>query len=189
MSAEEGSPSGSGAAAEGSERRLDFHPGIEMRWEITRSTADTGGELFEATNWLDARMTGPPVHVHPTAEESYEVIEGALDVFVDGEWRTLRAGETATAPAGVPHTLRNATAEPVRLVNIHRPALQFESFFRQMHALIHQGKIKRLPPRSLVRRSTWPCCSASIRTRPVRRSRQTASSRPSPWSTELRLEP
>ena len=147
MSAEEGSPSGSGAAAEGSERRLDFHPGIEMRWEITRSTADTGGELFEATNWLDARMTGPPVHVHPTAEESYEVIEGALDVFVDGEWRTLRAGETATAPAGVPHTLRSATAEPVRLVNIHRPALQFESFFRQMHALIHQGKIKRLPPK------------------------------------------
>jgi mannose-6-phosphate isomerase-like protein (cupin superfamily) len=44
--------------------------------------------------------------------------------------------ETATAPAGVPHTLRNATPEPVRLVNIHPPALQFESFFREMHALI-----------------------------------------------------
>jgi hypothetical protein len=66
---------------------------------------------------------------------------------VDGEWRTVRAGETATAPAGVPHTLRNATTEQVRIVNIHRPALQFESFFREMQALIQQGKIKRLPPK------------------------------------------
>jgi mannose-6-phosphate isomerase-like protein (cupin superfamily) len=128
------------------ERQLDFHPGMQMRWEITRSTADTAGELFEARNWLAAHMGGPPVHVHPSAEESYEVIEGALDVFVDGTWRTLRAGDAATVPAGTPHTLRNATAEPVRLLNIHRPAMQFEAFFREMHALIRQGKIKRLPP-------------------------------------------
>jgi mannose-6-phosphate isomerase-like protein (cupin superfamily) len=147
MSIEEEPPSESGAAAGSRERQLDFHPAIAMRWEITRSTADTGGELFEATNWLDPKLAGPPVHVHPTAEESYEVTEGALDIFVDGEWRTLRAGETATVPAGVPHTLRNATTELVRLINIHRPALQFESFFREMHALTQQGKIKRLPPK------------------------------------------
>lgn len=141
-------PSGEPAGAPvSSDRQLDFHPGMEMRWEITRSTADTAGELFEATNWIGPEMAGPPLHVHPTAEESYEVIEGALDICVDREWRTLRAGESATAPAGVPHTLRNATAEPVRIVNIHRPALQFEPFFREMQALIGQGKIKRLPPK------------------------------------------
>ena len=65
----------------GDARRLDFRPGLGMRWEITRSTADTSGELFEATNWIEPRMPGPPVHVHPRAEESYEVIEGALEVF------------------------------------------------------------------------------------------------------------
>jgi mannose-6-phosphate isomerase-like protein (cupin superfamily) len=141
-------PSEEGASTTATgDRQLDFHPGMPMRWEITRSATDTGGELFEATNWIDAGMTGPPVHVHPTADESYEVREGALDVCVDGVWKTLRAGESATAPAGVPHTLRNATSEPVRIVNIHRPALQFESFFREMHTLISQGKIKRLPPK------------------------------------------
>ena len=141
-------PSGEPAATPASgDRQLDFHPGMEMRWEITRSTADTAGELFEATNWIGPEMPGPPVHVHPTADESYNVIEGALDVCVNGEWRTLRAGESATAPAGAPHTLRNATKETVRIVNVHRPALQFESFFREMHALIGQGKIKQLPPR------------------------------------------
>jgi mannose-6-phosphate isomerase-like protein (cupin superfamily) len=148
MNSEATPPSGEPVVTAGNgDRQLDFHPGMEMRWEITRSTADTAGELFEATNWIGPGMVGPPVHVHPTAEESYEVIEGALDIFVDGDWRTLRAGESASAPAGVPHTLRNATTEPVRIVNIHRPALQFESLFREMHALIGQGKIKRLPPK------------------------------------------
>jgi mannose-6-phosphate isomerase-like protein (cupin superfamily) len=141
-------PQGEPAARPASgDRQLDFHPGMEMRWEITRSAADTAGELFEATNWIGPEMPGPPVHVHPTADESYEVIDGALDVSVDGEWRTLRAGESATVPAGVPHTLRNATKETVRIVNIHRPALRFESFFREMQALIGQGKIKHLPPK------------------------------------------
>ena len=147
MSSQAPPPGEPPATPAGGDRRLDFHPGMPMRWEITRSAADTAGELFEATNWIGPEMPGPPVHVHPTADESYEVIEGALDVCVDGEWRTLRAGESATAPAGVPHTLRNATKEPARIVNIHRPALQFESFFREMNALIHQGKIKALPPK------------------------------------------
>jgi mannose-6-phosphate isomerase-like protein (cupin superfamily) len=137
----------SGATPSGNDRHLDFHPGMGMRWEITRNAEDTGGALFEATNWIDPHMPGPPVHVHPTAEESYEVIEGALEVCSDGEWRTVRAGETATDPAGVPHTLRNGSAEPVRIVNVHRPAQQFESLFRGMHSLIQQGKIKHLPPK------------------------------------------
>ena len=131
----------------GHDRRLDFRPGMGMWWEITRSTADTSGELFEATNWVEPRMPGPPVHVHPRAEESYEVIEGALEVFMNGDWSPVRAGEKATVPAGVPHSVRNASDEPARIVNIHRPAQRFESFFRDMHRLIHEGKIKRLPPK------------------------------------------
>jgi mannose-6-phosphate isomerase-like protein (cupin superfamily) len=118
-----------------------------MRWEITRSTEDTAGELFEATNWIDARMPGPPVHVHPTAEESYEVIEGALEVFMNGKWNAVRAGEKATVPPGVPHSVRNAGNEPARIVNVHKPAQRFESFFRDMHRLIHEDKIRRLPPK------------------------------------------
>jgi mannose-6-phosphate isomerase-like protein (cupin superfamily) len=55
-----------------------------------------------------------------TAEESYEILEGALEVCVDGEGRTVRAGEKATVPADVPHTLRNASAEPVRIETAER---------------------------------------------------------------------
>ncbi len=134
------------ASSEG-DRRLDFHPGMAIVWEITRGAADTAGEVFEAINSLDPGMPGPPLHVHPNAEDRFEVTEGAMELCVDGSWTTIRAGESAAAPPGAAHTFRLVSGEPVRAVNTHTPAMQFESFFREMHSLIHQGKIKSLPPK------------------------------------------
>lgn len=134
-------------AAEDADRQLDFHPGMGMRWEITRGTADTSGELFESTNWLDPHMPGPPPHVHPNSEESFEVLEGSLDVFKDGKWTTLGPGEAAIVAPGAPHTLRNASGEPVKAITRIRPAGDSEAFFRHLHNLIREGKIKRLPPK------------------------------------------
>lgn len=54
-----------GAAATEGDRQLDFHFAMGERWEITQSTEDTSGEVFESTVWLDPRMPGPPPHVHP----------------------------------------------------------------------------------------------------------------------------
>jgi mannose-6-phosphate isomerase-like protein (cupin superfamily) len=118
-----------------------------MRWEVTRSSDETSGELFESTNWLDPQMPGPPPHVHPNSEESFEVIEGSLDVFKDGQWTAVGPGETAAVPPGMPHTLRNATDDPVKVITRLRPAGRSEEFFRHMHRLIHEGKLKRLPPK------------------------------------------
>jgi quercetin dioxygenase-like cupin family protein len=136
-----------GEPAKGLERELDFHPGMGMRWEITRTTEDSSGEVFESTNWLDPRMAGPPPHVHPNAEESFEVIEGSLDVFKDGKWTTLRPGERASVPAGVAHTLRNGSDASATIVTRVQPAGRSEAFFRHMHELIREGKLKQLPPK------------------------------------------
>jgi mannose-6-phosphate isomerase-like protein (cupin superfamily) len=134
-------------AASGADRQLDFHPGMGMRWEITRSTEETSGELFESTHWYDAREPGPLVHVHPNTDDSFEVIEGTLEVCIDGQWRSLQAGEAVTVPAGVPHTFRNASDKPVKVISRIQPAGRSEAFFRGMHRLIHEGKVKRLPPK------------------------------------------
>jgi mannose-6-phosphate isomerase-like protein (cupin superfamily) len=129
------------------DRELDFRPAIGERWEITQSAADSSGEVFEATVWLDARLPGPPPHMHPNSEESFEVLEGSLDLFKDGAWTTLRSGETASVPAGARHTFRNRSDEPVKFSARLRPAGRSEEFFRHMVALIREGKIKRLPPK------------------------------------------
>jgi len=129
------------------DRILDF-AAIGMWWQITQSTADTGGERFEAINVLAPGFAGPPLHIHPHAEESYQVQAGTLDVCVGGKWRKLGPGESVSVPAGTAHTLRNPQAAEVRLLNVHRPALGFERFFRRFHALVAGGKLK-LPPQDL----------------------------------------
>ena len=100
-------------ASTGPDRILDFAP-FGMWWEVTRSTADTGGELFQAVNVLAPGFAGPPLHLHPTAEESYAVLSGTLDVCVGGRWRQLAAGESATVPAGT--SFPAVSREPCGLV-------------------------------------------------------------------------
>ena len=119
---------------------------MDMWWEITKSAADTGSDYFETVNHVGPSRGGPPVHVHPTAEESYSVLEGKLDVLLGDAWQTLTAGQSITVPAGTPHTLDNRSGEPLVLVNTHRPALRFEEMFRELHALIRNGPLT-LPPR------------------------------------------
>src|SRR5262249_50179601 len=95
-----------------------------------------------------ARLRGPPLHIHPHAEESYAVVSGTLDVCGGGEGGARAGGESVTAPAGTAHTLKNQGGAEVRLVNVPRPALAFERFFRRLHALACSGKVK-FPPKGL----------------------------------------
>ena len=131
---------------------LDFRPGAPMVWEVVRTTEESGGEAFETINRVEPRAGGPPVHLHPTAEETYEVLAGTIDVFLDGEWRRLGPGEKVVVPPGVPHTLKNDSDQEAEIVNVHSPALRFESFFREFHRLVRTGRIKLPPkePRSLI---------------------------------------
>lgn len=125
------------------DRVLDFG-GFPGRWEITRSTAETNGELLEMRFEIESvPEDGPFVHTHPSAEESYEVLSGVLEVYEDGEWMEVPAGEKHTVPSGTPHTFRNKT--PVELINVHEPALQHEEFFRRFHRLVTERGVS-LPP-------------------------------------------
>ena len=126
---------------------LDFRPHADMRWEITRD-----GEALEMRNWFGPRAGGPPVHVHDAAEESFEVVEGRLEVCVGGEWRMLGPGDKAVIAPGVPHTLRGHPEMSGTVLNIHRPALRYAEFFREFHRLVQTGAVTLPPkdPRSLL---------------------------------------
>jgi hypothetical protein len=75
--------------------------------------------------------------------EEYEVLEGRLDVVVDGEWRTLAPGESATVPIGALHTFRNRSGGVVRVRNWHRPAMRFEDFIERTCRTLQAAGVKR----------------------------------------------
>ncbi|WP_157260865.1 cupin domain-containing protein [Patulibacter minatonensis] len=126
----------------------DWGPGVGMRWETTESAEDTDGALLVGTMWFAPGMAGPPVHVHPHAEERFTVLEGEAEVLLDGTWRRVTAGETAVVPIGARHSVRNLSAFPAKVVNTHSPALRMEGFFVDGARLAAADKITALSPRN-----------------------------------------
>jgi hypothetical protein len=68
------------------------------------------------------------------------VLAGSLDVLIGSEWRTLTAGEAASVPPGTVHTFR-VGADPVRVRNVHRPALDFEPYIKRLCSAANQRKL------------------------------------------------
>jgi quercetin dioxygenase-like cupin family protein len=108
---------------------------------LTRSTADTNGELVEFEWILPKGAFAPPPHIHPSQEEEWEVLEGVLEVVIDGERRSLSAGESASAPPRTVHTFARPS-QPVRVRNVHRPALGFEDYIDRIYRLTQEQGIR-----------------------------------------------
>jgi quercetin dioxygenase-like cupin family protein len=120
------------------------------KYEVTKSTEDAGGEFVEMVFHLPPGSVAPPPHTHPGLVESYEVLEGELDVMVDGDWRTLGPGDSASVPSDTDHTFKNRSGALVKARNVHRPPARFEDYIAHISHLldargIHSGKDPRVP--------------------------------------------
>ncbi len=73
-------------------------------------------------NLLDPGSGLGPTHYHQRAENVYIVLEGVVEVVIDGKTHRLQAGEMAFIPPGVPHAAGNGGAVPARFIEIYAPA-------------------------------------------------------------------
>ena len=71
---------------------------------------------------------GPPPHRHDF-EEMFSILEGEIEFTFRGAKAVGRAGETVNIPANAPHSFKNASDQPARLLCLCSPAGQ-EEFFR-----------------------------------------------------------
>lgn len=131
--------------------RLDLSP-IGAIFHVLRTGEDTNGAALEMEWELAPLASGTPVHVHPGATESYDVIEGQLEVMIDGTWRTLSVGESASVPPGVAHTFRNPTRSVSRVRNVHAPAMRFADYFGTIHRIVESGSVAhdRMTPKAML---------------------------------------
>ncbi len=67
--------------------------------------ASTGGE------------DDPPMH-EPGSRETVVVLEGEVELVIEGEPHRLRSGDTATFDADLPHNLHNPAAVPARMLAV-----------------------------------------------------------------------
>jgi quercetin dioxygenase-like cupin family protein len=98
-------------------------------------SAETGGAYF----CFEVSTTpgfGPPLHSHEYRELFY-VVDGEYEFTLerDGALETLTgaAGTAVAIPPNVPHTFKNASGGPARLLFVHEPAA-LEEFFEEFGA-------------------------------------------------------
>jgi quercetin dioxygenase-like cupin family protein len=88
-------------------------------------------ELLVMEQSYDADATGPPPHYHPSQDEHFEVLEGAVALRVGHEHRTVPAGESFDIPRGTVHTM-GPSGGPAKVRWEVRPALRTEQFLTEM---------------------------------------------------------
>jgi mannose-6-phosphate isomerase-like protein (cupin superfamily) len=62
---------------------------------------------------IDPFADGPPMHIHTTFDETFQVQNGTLSVLVDGKKIKLQPGDTLLVPRGTPHRPFNETADTI----------------------------------------------------------------------------
>ena len=95
-----------------------------------------------------------PVHVHPHQDEFILVQEGELELKLDGQWQTARAGDLVRMPRGVPHGYFNKSDAPCRALFWVSPAGRLRELFETLHDMTDIPAIvaglrrarRRLPP-------------------------------------------
>ena len=88
---------------------------------------------------------GPPPHVHSREEEGFYVLEGEITFTVNGERVVATAGTFANMPVGTPHSFKNESDKPARMLISVAPAGLEEMFF-EVGVPLAEGATTALPP-------------------------------------------
>jgi quercetin dioxygenase-like cupin family protein len=105
---------------------------------------DTGGRyaLWEA---LVPPGGGPPPHVHSREEEGFYVLAGEITLLVGGGRTVATAGTFANMPAETPHSFKNESSQPARMLISVAPA-GLERMFLEVGVPLADGATTALPP-------------------------------------------
>lgn len=108
--------------------------GESMR--ILESTA----QMFRAQYSLRPHGEIPGEHFHPHKEQRISVLAGEIHLRVDGAHRIVRAGETATVPAGARHFQWNPGDIEAVVIEDIRPAGRIHDFFKVLFGLARDDR-------------------------------------------------
>ncbi len=94
---------------------------------------ETKGRLALIETLIEPNWDGPPLHIHPSFDETFYVLEGELTFQVGDQRLTRRAGELCFASGEVPHTYANHSGRGARLLLLCTPA-GWEAYFDRLVA-------------------------------------------------------
>src|SRR5688572_16245005 len=118
------------------------NPVTGERATFIETSVETGG----ARTVADLEVTpggGVPKHRHADHDERIEVLEGEIEVTIEGKKHVLRAGEHIVIERGQTHSWRNASRERSSFRGRMSPGHPgFERFLRVLFGLARDGEVR-----------------------------------------------
>jgi quercetin dioxygenase-like cupin family protein len=105
---------------------------------------DTNGRyaLWEA---LVPPGGGPPPHAHSREEEGFYILEGEITFTIGDKRLVAGAGTFANMPVGTPHSFKNESNRPAKMLISIAPA-GLERMFFEVGVPLPEGPTTALPP-------------------------------------------
>lgn len=94
-------------------------------------TAGSTNGAMSITDTVSPPNSGPPRHIHHDADETFVMLTGDAEFWLDGERFTRGPGQSAFVQRGREHTFRVVSDVPARHLVILTPG-GFEDFFAEM---------------------------------------------------------
>ena len=88
---------------------------------------------------------GPPPHVHSREEEGFYIIEGEITFQIGDKRIVATAGMFANMPVGTPHSFKNESSLPSKMLLSVAPA-GLEQMFFEVGVPLAEGATTALPP-------------------------------------------
>lgn len=95
--------------------------------------ADTENQVFE---WIDDLTPGSaiPPHIHSKEDEIFRVLQGQVEIRIDGKSTILSAGDMAYAPKNLVHSWKVVGDENTKMWVSAFPS-GMEHMFQELHAM------------------------------------------------------
>ena len=88
---------------------------------------------------------GPPPHVHSREEEGFYILEGEISFTIGDKRLVASAGMFANMPVGTPHSFKNESSRPAKMLISVAPA-GLEQMFFEFGVPLPEGSTTALAP-------------------------------------------
>ena len=117
------------------------NPGARIAIKFTKTAKQTDCKLLQLDMFVEQDGHVVYEHIHPYADESFEVISGSLRLCIDGNLQDLTEGMMpVVVKKGLSHKWCNIGDKQVHVRLEFRPALRMEEFLVKLFALACNNK-------------------------------------------------
>jgi mannose-6-phosphate isomerase-like protein (cupin superfamily) len=120
--------------------RFISNPVTHQDIRFLQTSADTSGKLLEMESTYHSCSTEPPSHHHPFQTEEFTIVQGEMNIRLNGMVRELKEGDVLRIPKNTPHSMWNSKALPAVVNWRVMPALETEMLLKNMTGLAVDGK-------------------------------------------------